>query len=103
MAATRGGGLRRLGIRYVIALVVTSLLTAGAVAAVNFGIDSQLGGVRRVMLAVAVSPARGANFLLIGSDSRAFVSSPQEAQAFGDRVSQGGQRSDTLMVAHVEP
>jgi LCP family protein required for cell wall assembly len=45
----------------------------------------------------------GGNFLLIGSDSRAFVKSASDAQAFGSAQSQTGQRSDTIMVAHLEP
>jgi LCP family protein required for cell wall assembly len=43
----------------------------------------------------------GGNYLLIGSDSRAFVDTPGDEQAFGSASSQTGQRSDTIMVAHV--
>jgi LCP family protein required for cell wall assembly len=43
----------------------------------------------------------GGNFLLIGSDSRAFVDTPGDQQAFGNKNTQTGQRSDTIMVAHV--
>ncbi len=43
----------------------------------------------------------GGNYLLIGSDSRAFVDTPGDQQAFGSASTQTGQRSDTIMVAHV--
>ena len=44
----------------------------------------------------------GGNYLLIGSDSRAFVDNSQDSQHFGSEQTQTGQRSDTIMVAHVE-
>ena len=44
----------------------------------------------------------GGNYLLIGSDSRAFVNGPQDAQAFGSAQQQTGQRSDTIMVVHID-
>jgi LCP family protein required for cell wall assembly len=44
----------------------------------------------------------GGNYLLVGSDSRSFVESAQDAQRFGSSRTQSGQRSDTIMVAHVD-
>jgi LCP family protein required for cell wall assembly len=44
----------------------------------------------------------GGNFLLIGSDSRAFVNGAADAQHFGSAQQQTGQRSDTIMVAHID-
>jgi LCP family protein required for cell wall assembly len=44
-----------------------------------------------------------ANFLIIGSDSRAFVRGEKEEEQFGSAEKEGGQRSDTLMVAHIDP
>jgi LCP family protein required for cell wall assembly len=41
--------------------------------------------------------------LIIGSDTRAFVDSAADEQHFGDAQGQSGQRSDTIMVAHVDP
>lgn len=55
---------------------------------------------------VDVTPiARGepANFLIIGSDTRAFVDTSEERDHFGDPSEQAGQRSDTMMVLHVDP
>ena len=51
-----------------------------------------------------VSEAPGPfNILLVGSDSRAFVSNSTQAQAFGNEANAGGQRSDVTMVAHFDP
>jgi LCP family protein required for cell wall assembly len=44
-----------------------------------------------------------ANFLIIGTDTRAFVQNEQQAEAFGTSAEVVGQRSDTMMVVHVEP
>ena len=44
-----------------------------------------------------------ANFLIIGTDTRAFVQTDQEKQAFGTADEVSGQRSDTMMVVHVDP
>ena len=56
---------------------------------------------------LAPPPPGGANYLIIGSDTRAFVDNASDAAAFGDPDdpddSVEGQRSDTMMVAHVEP
>ena len=46
----------------------------------------------------------GGNYLIIGSDSRAFVERRERrAEHFGDPRQQTGQRSDTIMVAHIDP
>src|SRR4029077_10793182 len=56
-------------------------------------------------LKVAPAPPGGANYLIIGSDTRAFATDPGDQAAFGspNDPNPSGQRSDTLMVAHVEP
>src|SRR5689334_1281404 len=89
--------------RCLISLGIASLATVGIVAAVNRGIDDRVAKIDRVKLAVAPEPPEGENFLILGSDSRAFVDNAGDANAFGDATTEGGQRSDTLMVAHVEP
>ena len=45
----------------------------------------------------------GGNYLIIGSDTRAFVDSEKDAEHFGDKATQTGQRSDTIMVVHIDP
>jgi LCP family protein required for cell wall assembly len=89
--------------RFVISLVITSVVTVGIVAGVNRGIDDRVAKIERIKLAVAPAPPQGANFLIIGSDTRAFVKDQGDAQAYGDPNVETGARSDTLMVAHVEP
>lgn len=44
-----------------------------------------------------------ANFLIIGSDTREFVDDPTDAARFGEVGDASGQRSDTIMIAHVDP
>jgi LCP family protein required for cell wall assembly len=92
--------------RYVISLAVASALMVTGVAAVNRGINDRVAKISRVKLTLAEPPPGGANFLIIGSDTRAFVDNPDLASQFGDPSTDPnveGQRSDTLMVAHVEP
>ncbi len=92
--------------RYVISLALASVLVVTGVALVNRGIDQRVAKITRVKLALAEAPPGGANYLIIGSDTRAFVDNTSDASAFGDPNSDPsveGQRSDTIMVAHVEP
>src|SRR5882762_6249597 len=96
-------GARTFALRYLIALVLAAALTAVGVVAVNRGINDRVGAIERVKLNVAPAPPQGANFLLIGSDSRAGETDPAAQAANGSAATVGGQRSDTLMVAHVEP
>ncbi len=50
-----------------------------------------------------VAPGAPEVFLLVGSDSRAFVHTATEAQQFGDPATATGQRSDTMVVMRVDP
>ncbi len=53
---------------------------------------------------VAAAPAgKPFNLLLVGSDSRSFVSNSTQVKAFGNEANAGGQRSDVTMVAHFDP
>jgi LCP family protein required for cell wall assembly len=45
----------------------------------------------------------GGNYLIIGSDTRAFVDTKKDADQFGSKATQTGQRSDTIMVVHIDP
>ena len=45
-------------------------------------------------------PGKPANFLIVGSDTRAFVKNAEDKTHFGD---EGGSRSDTIMIAHIDP
>ena len=87
--------------RFVIALGVAAVFMVGAIVTVNYVIDTKLDSVARVNVATAEGSAKGGNFLIIGSDTRAFVATDADQKAFGG--DEGGQRSDTMMVVHVEP
>jgi LCP family protein required for cell wall assembly len=90
--------------RFTIALVVAAATMVGAVVVVNYVIDVKLNSVARVGLHTAVASGGPINFLLVGSDSRAFTSGNAGAQQqFGTNQSNGGQRSDTMMVVRVDP
>jgi len=101
--AARRSPLRAFTGRVGVAFLVAALFMGGAIVAVNYVIDAKLDAVARVTVSVADAPPEGANYLLIGSDTRAFVDNPAEQEAFGDSANTGGQRSDTMMVLHVEP
>ena len=91
--------------RFTIALVVSLALVVGGLVTVNVIIDQKIGSIDRVQLDTApdTDPGAPANFLLIGSDTRQFISTGEDAGQFGDPEVEGGQRSDTIMVIHVDP
>jgi LCP family protein required for cell wall assembly len=89
--------------RFMIALVVGTLMMAGVVAGVNREVAKKLDRIPKIQLTTAPVPPGGANYLVVGSDTRSFVSDPLEEQAFGNSSTNEGQRSDTIMVVHVEP
>jgi len=78
-------------------------LVVGSFVAINVLISQKLSTVTRVHLQLASAPSGGANYLLIGSDTRAFVSNPADQNAFGNQAGNQGQRSDTMMILHAEP
>ncbi|HEX5614760.1 MAG TPA: LCP family protein [Acidimicrobiia bacterium] len=93
--------------RFVVALAVVTVLASGTVAYAFYyanetiddienvdGIDDVLGDLPK---------GEPANFLIIGSDSRSFVDDAQDVDDFGDPIEQAGQRSDTILIAHVDP
>ena len=87
-----------LALAWVLGIVVVGFLAA------NVALELKLASAHRVGLTLADGPAGGgANYLLIGSDSRAFVADATDAQAFGEAGAAGGQRSDTIMVLHTDP
>ena len=48
-------------------------------------------------------PGEPQNFLLVGSDTRAFVEDAADAKSFGNSSKTGGQRSDTIILVRVDP
>jgi LCP family protein required for cell wall assembly len=103
-SARRGSQLRAFTHRYVIALGVALVFTVGGVVGANIAIDKKFDEVSRVEVKLAPSdPGTPGNFLLIGSDTRAFATTAEQEEAFGSKDELTGQRSDTIMVVHVEP
>jgi LCP family protein required for cell wall assembly len=99
--------LRSFFARFAIAIVVVVVTAGGAVA---FGNGRWERGFKKIKVTkvdkrVLTLPDAGepANFLIIGTDSRAFVDNSAAAQAFGSADEVGGQRSDAIMVVHIEP
>src|SRR6185312_10760805 len=95
--------LAAFGTRLVVALVIAAGLTTFGVVAVNRTIDHEVDRIPRIAVNTAPAPEGGANYLLVGSDSRQFVETDEEANSFGDPDEEAGKRSDTIMVIHVEP
>jgi LCP family protein required for cell wall assembly len=91
------------GTRLIVALLVAAGLTTAGVVWVNRTIDHEVDRIPRVAVNTVPAPEGGANYLLVGSDSRQFVETDEEANSFGDPDDEPGKRSDTIMVIHVEP
>src|ERR687887_330534 len=92
--------------RFVISLALASAFVVTGVALVNRGINDRVKRIQRIAgLQVAPAPPGGANYLIIGSDTPPFPTHPGDIAAFGSPEDSNteGQRSDTMMVVHVEP
>ena len=94
--------LRAFSGRIVIAIVVCALVMTAAVFRVNAYIDDRIDDIPRMQLNTAAASANGINFLIIGSDTRSFVQSEEDEEAFtdADTTAEGPARSDTMMVLH---
>jgi len=89
---------RRLGLSFVVVPIVMVVLFI----LVNVTIMLKLSSADRVDVQLAGPPdGGGANYLLVGSDTRAFATDQEDQNRFGTGV--GGQRSDTIMVLHTDP
>jgi LCP family protein required for cell wall assembly len=89
--------------RYALALGVVVAVVVVGIIGVNLLISQKLASVSKVDLQLSSAPAGGANYLLVGSDSRSFVSNAHEVQQFGSEQGNNGQRSDAIMILHAEP
>jgi LCP family protein required for cell wall assembly len=95
---------RAFGHRYLIAFGVSFVLMTGGIIGANQVIDDRLGDIPRIGgLELPEGPGKAGNYLVIGSDTRDFVESEGEAQAFGTEADSGPPKSDTLMVVHIDP
>jgi LCP family protein required for cell wall assembly len=92
--------------RFLVACAAALVLMVASIVVLNVKVDQTLADTQRIgNLTFPDGPAEGGNYLIIGSDSRAFVQDSAQAQAFGtaDQSGVGGQRSDTMMVLHIDP
>ncbi len=94
--------LRAFGQRVLVAFVVCTILVGAVWVAVWHAVDAKVAQIRTVPFAPGLL-SKGGNYLFIGSDTRAFVKSKIDAEHFGSAASQTGHRSDTMMVAHLDP
>ena len=96
--------LRALSGRIVIAIVLCALVMGAAVFRINRYIDDRIDQIPRVQLTTATASGTATNYLIIGSDTRSFVQSEQDKQAFtdADTTADGPARSDTMMVLHAD-
>jgi LCP family protein required for cell wall assembly len=99
--APRRSPLAALRTRVFVALGLVVALTVGGYVAINVIVQAELSSVTRVQVNLSPAPSDGANYLLIGSDTRSFVTNTADQEAFGDSSEAGGNRSDTIMVLHV--
>lgn len=92
--------------RTLYALSFIVLLAAIGVGGLYVYADYRFGQIKKIHakhLVAAAPPGQPFNLLLVGSDSRAFVSNSTQVNAFGDEADAGGQRSDVTMVARFDP
>lgn len=94
--------LRSIAGRIGLALVLCFAVVTAGVVAVNRYIDGEVEKIPRIQVTTAPVGTQGVNYLIIGSDSRAFVQSDDDQNAFGDLSDTGPPRSDTLMVLHAD-
>ena len=88
--------------RFFVALVIGAVLTAALVVSANMVESAKIAKIHKAQIDARLLKA-GGNYLIIGSDSRAFIDSKTDTEHFGSKTSQTGQRSDTIMVAHINP
>ena len=100
-AVRRQASPRSFAGRFALALVLTVAIVVAGIGAVYSYAARKVEKVPTVAIDPAVL-SEGGNYLLVGSDSRSFVADEADADRFGSAGAQGGQRSDTIMVAHVD-
>ena len=105
VVTTVRSGPRRFAGRALVAGVLTVAVALGLFVVANRAVDDRISRIKRVTLPAGTldsSPLHTPmTILVVGSDSRAFVSTPEEAQAFGSPQADNGQRADTMMLVRV--
>ena len=101
--STRLTSWRAFGGRFLIALVVGSLLMAGVVAGVDREIAHKVDNIPKIDLTTDPAPPEGTNYLLVGVDNLGDKElDPLDIASLGaERASD--KNTDTIMVVHLEP
>ena len=93
--------------RFFVALLVTAVFTAGGIGMAYWVAADKIDSAKTAKFAPDtlddVGRGEPANFLIIGSDTRSFIDNATDEEHFGDPSEQTGQRSDTIMIAHIDP
>jgi LCP family protein required for cell wall assembly len=88
--------------RFFAALLIGVVLIGGLVVTANVVKAQKISKINKTPIDPSLL-SEGGNYLIIGSDTRAFIDSQKDTESFGDKESQSGQRSDTIMVVHIDP
>ncbi len=96
---------RRFAGRALMAGVLTVAVALGLFIAADRAVDDRISHIKRVTLpAGTLDPSHlrtPMTILVVGSDSRAFVQTSEQARAFGSVKDQAGQRADTMMLVRL--
>ncbi|MGZ6897282.1 MAG: LCP family protein [Acidimicrobiia bacterium] len=101
-APSRRSAPRRLVGRAVVAALVTGAVAVGAVVVVTRMVDDHIDHIRRARVPAGAldgdATGRPTTVLVVGTDSRRFVTSERQARAFGNPAQVPGERSDTVIL-----
>ncbi|MEP6622805.1 MAG: LCP family protein [Acidimicrobiia bacterium] len=91
--------------RFVSACAAALVVMVATVLVLNYKVSDALDKTKKIgNLTFPDGPAQGGNYLVIGSDSRAFVDNTAQQNAFcGDKQCDTTQRADVMMVLHIDP
>lgn len=104
----RADSLRIFVRRFVVALVVATVISGSGALVANVIESKKFNSIHTIQIPDNVLSPKGkpgapTNYLIIGSDSRDFVDTPEQAKAFGLVKDVGIGRSDVMMIVHTEP
>ena len=96
---------RRFAGRALVAGVLTVAVALGLFIVANRAVDDRVSRIKRVTLPAGTLHSSDLRtpltILVVGSDSRAFVKTPEEAKAFGSPQDATGKRADTMMLVRM--
>jgi LCP family protein required for cell wall assembly len=103
----RSDSLRIFIRRFLVALVVATVISGSVAVVANVVESKKFNDINTIRIPdnvlSEVKPGKPTNYLIIGSDSRNFVDTPEQAKAFGEAKDVGKGRSDVMMIVHTEP